>query len=131
MMVIWESMGPSRFGSWHSSLAYYSPNDAFLQEFQPICSIACHVDNASPGKTVSNNFHLKKYLALWCPPYLTAKTSHMGVDMDGLACPLHCPMACCRQMRGQGFLSGMVLSCRDVAGGGVFSRGAKPLGLDI
>jgi hypothetical protein len=36
--------------------------------------------------------------------YLGAKPSHVGVDVDGLACPLHCPMACSRQMRGQGLL---------------------------
>jgi hypothetical protein len=26
-------------------------------------------------------------------PYLAAKPSRMGVDVDGLACPLHGPMA--------------------------------------
>jgi hypothetical protein len=44
--------------------------------------------------------------------YLAAKSTHMGVDVDGLACPLHCPMACDRQMKGQGLLSGVVLSHR-------------------
>jgi hypothetical protein len=28
--------------------------------------------------------------------YLAANPSHMGVDVDGLACPLHHPMARCR-----------------------------------
>jgi hypothetical protein len=31
---------------------------------------------------------------------LAAKPSHVGIDVDGLACPLYCPMACSRQMRG-------------------------------
>jgi hypothetical protein len=26
--------------------------------------------------------------------YLAAKPSHIGVNMDGLACPLHCPTVC-------------------------------------
>jgi hypothetical protein len=26
--------------------------------------------------------------------YLAAKPSHMGVDVDGLACPLHRPIVC-------------------------------------
>jgi hypothetical protein len=42
--------------------------------------------------------------------YLAAKPTHVGVDLDGLACPLHRPMACSRQMRRQGLLSGAVLS---------------------
>jgi hypothetical protein len=29
-----------------------------------------------------------------CWPYLVAKPSHVGVDVDGLACPLHRPTAC-------------------------------------
>jgi hypothetical protein len=36
----------------------------------------------------------------------------VGVDVDGLAYPLHRPTACGRQMRGQGCLSGDVLSRR-------------------
>jgi hypothetical protein len=39
-------------------------------------------------------------VASWCRLYLVAKPSHMGVDVDGLAYPLHHPMACYRQMRG-------------------------------
>jgi hypothetical protein len=31
--------------------------------------------------------------------YMAAKPSHVGVDVDGLACPLHRPTACNRQMR--------------------------------
>jgi hypothetical protein len=45
-------------------------------------------------------------IALWCWPYLVAKCSHAGVDVDGLACPLHRPMNYSRQMRGHGFLPG-------------------------
>jgi hypothetical protein len=43
--------------------------------------------------------------------YLAAKPSHVGVDVDRLGCPLHCPMTCSHQMRGQGLLLGDVLSC--------------------
>jgi hypothetical protein len=32
--------------------------------------------------------------------YLAVKPFHMGVDVDGLAYPLHCPMVCSHQMRG-------------------------------
>jgi hypothetical protein len=32
--------------------------------------------------------------------YLATKTSHVGVDVDELASPLHHPIACSRQMRG-------------------------------
>jgi hypothetical protein len=32
--------------------------------------------------------------------YLAAKPAHMGVDVDGLACPLHRLMASCRQTKG-------------------------------
>jgi hypothetical protein len=53
-----------------------------------------------------------------------------GVDVDGLACHLHHPMAC-GQMRGQDFLSGVVLSCRVAVGGGTFLRGVKLPSLDI
>jgi hypothetical protein len=42
--------------------------------------------------------------------YLAAKPSHAGDDVDGLAYPLHHPMACSHQKRGQGFLLGAVLS---------------------
>jgi hypothetical protein len=40
---------------------------------------------------------LKKVLgdvASWCWLYLVAKPSHVEVDVDGLAYPLHRPMAC-------------------------------------
>jgi hypothetical protein len=32
--------------------------------------------------------------------YLVSKTSHVGVDVDGLAYPLHHPMVCSHQTRG-------------------------------
>jgi hypothetical protein len=38
-------------------------------------------------------------IASWCWPCVVTKLSHMGVDVDGLACPLHRTMACNRQMR--------------------------------
>jgi hypothetical protein len=41
--------------------------------------------------------------------YLAVKPAHMGVDVDGLVCPLHHPMSCDRQMRGHGLLLGVVL----------------------
>jgi hypothetical protein len=66
--------------------------------------------------------------------YLAAKLAHVRVDVDGLACPLHHPMMCGYQMRGQSFLLGaaypimlqwMVAPFRTRVGG------AKPPGLDI
>jgi hypothetical protein len=66
--------------------------------------------------------------------YLAAKLAHVRVDVDGLACPLHHPMVCGYQMRGQSFLScaaypimlqWMVAPFRARVGG------AKPPGLDI
>jgi hypothetical protein len=43
--------------------------------------------------------------------YLAAKPSHVGVDVDGLAWPLHHPTPCSRQTRGQSLLPGVVLYC--------------------
>jgi hypothetical protein len=70
-------------------------------------------------------------IASRCWPYLVAKSSHVGVDVNGLACPLHRPMSCSHQMRGHGFLPGAILSHRVVVGGGTLLGDAKPLGLDI
>jgi hypothetical protein len=42
--------------------------------------------------------------------YLAAKPSYMGVDVDGLAYPLHCPTTRSCQARGQGCLSAVALS---------------------
>jgi hypothetical protein len=44
--------------------------------------------------------------------YLSAKHSHMGVDVDGLAFPLHQRMVRSYQMRGHGLLLGALLPCR-------------------
>jgi hypothetical protein len=55
----------------------------------------------------------------------------MGVDVDGLACPLHHLMVCGYQMRGKSFQSDATLSRHAEVGGGTFSGGVKPTGLDI
>jgi hypothetical protein len=39
-----------------------------------------------------------------CWPYLVAMSSHTGVDVDGLAYPLHRPMVHSYQTREQGLL---------------------------
>jgi hypothetical protein len=70
-------------------------------------------------------------VASWLRLYLAAKPFHRGVDVDRLAYPLQHPMACGRQTRGQGFLSGAVLSNHVLVGGGAFPGSAKPTGLDI
>jgi hypothetical protein len=44
--------------------------------------------------------------------YLAIRASHLGVNVDRLACPLHHPMAYSRQMRGQCLLRGTILSHR-------------------
>jgi hypothetical protein len=44
--------------------------------------------------------------------YLAAKPPHVGLGVDGLACPLHRPTACSHETRGQSLLPGVVLSCR-------------------
>jgi hypothetical protein len=49
--------------------------------------------------------------------YLAAKPSHLGVDVYGLAFPLHHPTVYSHQMRGQGFSSGTTLSHHAVVGG--------------
>jgi hypothetical protein len=49
-------------------------------------------------------------VASWCWPYLTAKPSHVGVDVDELAYPLHRPTTYSRQMRRWSFLLSNVLS---------------------
>jgi hypothetical protein len=49
--------------------------------------------------------------------YLAAKPSHLGVDVYGLACPLHHPTVYSHQMRGHGFSSGATLSHHPAVGG--------------
>jgi hypothetical protein len=44
--------------------------------------------------------------------YLAVKTSHVGVELDGLPYHLHRPTVHSCQMRGQGLLPSVVLSCR-------------------
>jgi hypothetical protein len=63
--------------------------------------------------------------------YLVAKPSHVGADVDGLACSLHRPTICYRQRGGQSFLTGATLSCHTTAGGGSFLGDVKPPGLNI
>jgi hypothetical protein len=46
-----------------------------------------------------------------------------GVDVDGLACPLHRPTVCGHQTRGQSFLLGAAISHRIAVGGGTFPGG--------
>jgi hypothetical protein len=55
----------------------------------------------------------------------------VGVDVDGLACPLHHPTASSRQTRGRGILLGVVLSHRAIVGGGALLGDTKPPGFDI
>jgi hypothetical protein len=62
---------------------------------------------------------------------LAATPSHVGVDVDGLDCSLHSPMAYNRQTRGHGFLSGVALSHHAAVGSGTFLGDVWPLGLDI
>jgi hypothetical protein len=56
---------------------------------------------------------------------------HVRVNVDGLACPLHCPTICSRQTREHGFLLGAALSHRAAVGGGAFLGVAKLPGLVI
>jgi hypothetical protein len=70
-------------------------------------------------------------IASWHQLYLAAKPLQVGLDVDGLAFLLHCPMTCSNQMREQGFLPGAALSHHTTVGGGAFSRDARPPGFDI
>jgi hypothetical protein len=70
-------------------------------------------------------------IASWHQLYLVAKPFHVGVNMDGLACPLHYPTFCSYQTREQGFQLGDVLSHQVAVGGGPFPGDPKPPGLDI
>jgi hypothetical protein len=63
--------------------------------------------------------------------YFAAKPSHVVVDVDGQAYPLHRPTVCSHQTRGQGFLSGAALSHHVEVGSGAFPGDVKPPGLDI
>jgi hypothetical protein len=61
-----------------------------------------------------------------CRLYLAAKPSHMGDEVDVLACSLHCPMVCSHQMWGHDFLSGAALSCCATVSGGAFPGVRSP-----
>jgi hypothetical protein len=52
--------------------------------------------------------------------YMAAKSSHLGADVDGLACSLDRPMAYSHQRGGQCCLTGVVMSRHAVVGGGPF-----------
>jgi hypothetical protein len=60
--------------------------------------------------------------------YLVAKPSHMGADVDSLACSLHRPTICIHQRGGQSFLTGVAPSCHVAVGGGVVPGGVKSPG---
>jgi hypothetical protein len=62
--------------------------------------------------------------------YLAAKPSHVGTDVDELACSLHCHTAYNSQRGGLCFLIGIVMSRRFVVGGGLFP-GVRHLGVWI
>jgi hypothetical protein len=54
-----------------------------------------------------------------------------GVNVDGLACLMHRPTAYGRQMRGHGFLPGVVLSHHVAKGSGALLGDTQPPSLDI
>jgi hypothetical protein len=70
-------------------------------------------------------------VASWHRVYLDAKPSHVGVDVHGLAYPLHCYMAWSRQTRGQGCLPGPALSHHAALGGDAFPGDVRPPDSDI
>jgi hypothetical protein len=59
----------------------------------------------------------------WHRLHLAAKPSNVGVNVDGLSCPLHYPTG------GQSFLPGAALSHRAAVGGGAIrgGRGVRSL----
>jgi hypothetical protein len=61
---------------------------------------------------------------------LTGKPSHAGIDVDGLAYPLHQPVAHSCQMRGHDLLPDIVLSCH-CSGRWHLLGDVKPPGVDI
>jgi hypothetical protein len=77
----------------------------------PECSrfLSTEVDGAQDGSW-------RRCCFAW--PYFTAKPSHMRVDVDGLAYPLHHPIVC--------GMSGAAPFRRAVVGSDAFSRGARP-----
>jgi hypothetical protein len=65
-------------------------------------------------------------VALRCWPDLAAKSSHAGVDVDGLACHLPRPTAYSRQTIGRDFLRGAVLFHCVAMGGDALLGVVKP-----
>jgi hypothetical protein len=63
--------------------------------------------------------------------FLVVKSSHVGDDVDGLACSLHHPTICDHQTRGQSFLLGGASSHHAAVGCGTFPGGVKLPGLDM
>jgi hypothetical protein len=63
--------------------------------------------------------------------WLLIKPSHVRVDVDGLALPLHRLTVYGHQTRGRSSLSDIAPSGCAAVGGGTFSRGVKPPSLDI
>jgi hypothetical protein len=62
---------------------------------------------------------------------LATKPSHVGVDVDGQAYSLHCPMVYSHQRGGQSSFSGAAPSHHAEVGGGAFPGDVKPPSLDI
>jgi hypothetical protein len=62
--------------------------------------------------------------------YLTAKPCHVGVDVDGIAYPMHMPTVRNCQTRGHDLLPSAILSCC-CSGWWCLSGDVKPLGGDI
>jgi hypothetical protein len=58
--------------------------------------------------------------------YLTGKPSHVGVDVDGLACSLHRPVTCSSQRGGLCCLIDVVQFHCSVVGGGPFQGCEAP-----
>jgi hypothetical protein len=63
--------------------------------------------------------------------YLVVKPSHVGVDVDRLACSLHRPMVYIHQRGKQSFLTNASPCYHAAVGGAVFLGDVKPAGLDI
>jgi hypothetical protein len=62
--------------------------------------------------------------------YFAAKHSHVGVDVDRVACFLHHPTVCGWQTKVQSLMA-RALSCRAAMGSDAFPGGAKPWELDM
>jgi hypothetical protein len=83
-----------------------------------------HVFLSVPGAEVDDAWEGSQRCCFVICPCLAAKSSHVRVDVDGLACSLHHPTICNCQTRGWVFMSGTALSRHAAAGGGAF-RGMR------